>query len=173
MTGDASSAAPSRAGTPRLKLPAPAAPDPLPATRRARRPATADALSERATQALIRRTLCPQQSRDVQPPIHDVLPPLTSRNDVDLELYAFLAIILRHFVQSWYGAITPDESFVAEIVHIVAHCSRALEQRLRKLDLGSLVFDELPEVLDQHVAGGWWWWAWASLPVRKGNICSV
>ncbi|XP_044724281.1 PXA domain-containing protein [Hirsutella rhossiliensis] len=158
MTVDASSAVPSRAGTPRLKpsASAPLDPRPLPANRRTSRPPTTDPLSDRATQALIRRTLCPQQSRDkgrdAPPPIHDLLPPLTSRNDVDLELYAFLAIILRDFVQSWYGNITADESFVAEIVHIVAHCSRALEQRLRKLDLESLVFDELPEVLDQHVA---------------------
>lgn len=155
MTVDASSAAPSRTATPRLKSSAESPPHlaPSDANRRSSHP-----LSDRATQALIRRTLCPQQSRDkgrdAQPPVHDLLPPLTSRNDVDLELYAFLAIVLRDFVQSWYSNITADESFVTEIIHIVAHCSRALEQRLRKLDLESLVFNELPEVLDQHIAGG-------------------
>jgi hypothetical protein len=118
-----------------------------------------DYLSDQATTALIRRTLCSQQlggggvRTGTPTPTEELLPPLTSRNDVDLQLYAFLAIILRDFVQSWYGKITPDETFVAEIIQIVAHVTRALEQRLRKVDLESLVFDELPDLFDRHVAG--------------------
>jgi hypothetical protein len=81
------------------------------------------------------------------------LPPLSSRNDVDLQLYALIAIILREYVQNWYTKITADETFVAEIVQIIAHITRALEQRLRKVDLESLLFDELPELLDNHVTG--------------------
>lgn len=122
-----------------------------------RRPAPSDPLSDTATSALIRRVLCPQQlgdkNRHVQAPIEELLPPLTSRNDVDLQLYAFLAIILRDFVQSWYGKVTTDESFVAEIVHIVAHCTRALEQRARKVDLESLLLDEVPDLLEKHIEG--------------------
>ena len=86
-------------------------------------------------------------------PIEDVLPPLTSRNDVDLQLYALIAIILREYVQNWYSKITTDETFVAEIVQIIAHCTRALEQRLRKVDLESLLLDELPDLLDRHITG--------------------
>lgn len=126
-------------------------------TRRANRSAQADPLSDRATSLLIRRTLCSQQlgdkARDAQAPIEDLLPPLTSRNDVDLQLYAFLAIILREFVQSWYSKITSDETFVAEVVHVIAHCTRALEQRCRKLDLESLILDEIPDLLDRHITG--------------------
>ncbi|KAF7531205.1 hypothetical protein G7Z17_g13743 [Cylindrodendrum hubeiense] len=70
---------------------------------------------------------------------------------MDLQLYAFLAIILREFVQSWYSKITTDENFVAEIIHIIAHCSRALEQRFRKVDLESLLLDEIPDLLDKHI----------------------
>ena len=81
------------------------------------------------------------------------MPPLTSRNDVDLQLYALISIILREYVQNWYNKITPDETFVDEIVQIIAHCTRALEQRLRKVDLESLVLDELPELFDTHVRG--------------------
>ncbi|PWI74837.1 PXA domain protein [Purpureocillium lilacinum] len=157
---------PARAGTPRLKQQpasgnalAPGAPSGERGgdrDRRSNRPPTIDPLSDRATQALIRRVLCSQQSgdkgRDVQTPIDELLPPLTSRNDVDLQLYAFLAIILREFVQSWYGKITTDEAFLAEIIHTIAHCTRALEQRLRKLDLESLVFNEIPEVIDKHIS---------------------
>ncbi|KAK4147048.1 PXA domain-containing protein [Dichotomopilus funicola] len=111
-------------------------------------------LSDKATAFLIRRILCPQHAdkgRHTPAPIEELLPPLTSRNDVDLQLYALIAIILREFVQNWYAKITPDETFVAEIVQIVAHLTRALEQRLRKVDLECLLFDELPDLLDKHV----------------------
>jgi hypothetical protein len=117
-----------------------------------------DPLSDRATSILIRRVLCPQQqlgdkNRDAFVPIEQLLPPLTSRNDVDLQLYAFLAIILRDFVQIWYGKITTDETFVAEIVHIVAHCTTALEQRFRQVDLECLLLDEVPDLLERHITG--------------------
>ncbi|EFY85294.1 PXA domain protein [Metarhizium acridum CQMa 102] len=127
----------------------------MPTNRRLNRTSTVDPLSDRATQALIRKVLLPQESGDKgrgsQTPIEELLPPLTSRNDVDLQLYAFLAIVLREFVQSWYNKITPDESFVAEIIHVIAHCTRALEQRLRELDLESLLLHEIPEILDRHI----------------------
>ena len=170
-------AAPPRASTPRpaIQVSAPSAPSastsavaqppaeappaptpPLAAARRSNR-SSPDYLSDRATAAFIRRTLCPQKSgdksRSATAPIEELLPPLTSRNDVDLQLYALLAVILKEFVQAWYSKITPDESFVAEIIQIVAHCTRALEQRLRKIDLESLLFDEIPDLLDRHITG--------------------
>ncbi|KAH7162435.1 PXA domain-containing protein [Dactylonectria estremocensis] len=152
----ASTGPPTRTPVPRPKTasPDPDAPPPV-AARRSNRPVVTDPLSDRATSLLIRRTLCPQQlgdkGRDAQVPIHELLPPLTSRNDMDLQLYAFLAIILREFVQSWYGKITTDDNFVAEIIHIIAHCSRALEQRFRKIDVESLLLDEIPDLLDKHI----------------------
>ncbi|KAM0343267.1 hypothetical protein ACHAPU_008717 [Fusarium lateritium] len=133
----------------------PSSADAVSPSRRPIRPNTADPLSDRATSLLIRRTLCASQpgdkSRDAQVPIDELLPPLTSRNDVDIQLYAILAIVLREFVQSWYSKITTDEHFIAEILHIIAHCSRALEQRFRKVDLESLVLDEIPDLLDKHI----------------------
>jgi hypothetical protein len=56
-------------------------------------------------------------------------------------------------VQTWYSKITPDQVFVEEVVKIIAHITRALEQRLRKVDLESLLFDELPELLEIHLQG--------------------
>ncbi|KAI0383078.1 PXA domain-containing protein [Hypomontagnella monticulosa] len=133
----------------------PRATPPPTAPRRSARPVSSDFLSDKATAAFIRRVLCAQhladRGRNTPAPIHDLLPPLTSRNDVDLQLYALIAIIIKEFVQNWYAKITPDETFVAEIVQIIAHCTRALEQRLRKVDLESLLLDELPELLDAHV----------------------
>ncbi|KAG5922838.1 hypothetical protein E4U42_005225 [Claviceps africana] len=127
------------------------------AARRHHRQPPIDPLSDRATESLIRKVLLPHEPGDKgrdwdsQARIDELLPPLTSRNDVDLQLYAFLAIILRDFVQAWYNKITPDETFVAEVVHVLAHCTRAVEQRLRGVDLENLIFHEVPEVLDKHI----------------------
>ena len=89
-----------------------------------------------------------------QRPIEELLPPLTSSNDVDLQLYALIAIVVKGLVQGWYGKITPDQALVEELVRIVAHCTRALEQRLRRVDLEALIFDEIPELVESHVLGG-------------------
>ena len=86
-------------------------------------------------------------------PIEELLPPLTSSNDVDLELYALIAVIIQEFVCSWYARITPDHTFVDEVIRIIAHCTRALEERLRKVDLEELLLDELPALVDAHLSG--------------------
>lgn len=127
-----------------------------PALRQNARLTSADPVSERATSILIRRTLCSHlgdKGRSTPAPIDELLPPLTSSNEVDLQLYALISIIIREFVQTWYTKISPDQVFVEEVVKIIAHCTRALEQRLRKVDLESLLFDELPELLVVHVQG--------------------
>ena len=117
---------------------------------------TNEATSDQVTSTLIRRTLCAHlgdKGRSTLAPIDELLPPLTSSNEVDLQLYALISIIIREFVQTWYNKITPDQTFVEEVIKIIAHCTRALEQRLRNVDLESLVFDELPELLDVHIKG--------------------
>lgn len=111
--------------------------------------------SDRATAALVRRVLCPHvHAGSSEPrPIDELLPPLTSSNDIDLQLYAIIAIVVKELIYSWYGKITPDQSFVEEVVRIVAHCTRALEGRLRTVDLEALIFDEIPELIESHVLG--------------------
>lgn len=119
-----------------------------------RRPAPTDT-SDRATAALIRRVLCPRaHAGSTEPrPIDELLPPLTSSNETDLQIYAIIAIVVKEVVYTWYGNITPDQVFVEEVVKIFAHCTRALEGRLRGVDLESLIFDEIPELLESHFTG--------------------
>lgn len=80
-------------------------------------------------------------------------PPLTSSNEVDVQLYALLSIVLREYVDPWYTQFTNDEAFVDEVKQIVAHCTRAIEQRLRNVDLELLLLDEIPELIDAHLKG--------------------
>lgn len=115
-----------------------------------------DYTSDTATLSLIRRVLSPQtghatDQRSTPRPIEDLLPPLTSLNAVDVQLYAIIAIVLRDFVYVWYSKITPDHVFVEEVLQIVAHTTRAIEQRLRRIDIESLVLDEIPALLVDHV----------------------
>ena len=113
-------------------------------------------MSDKAIAALIRRVLCPHthSTTERDRPIHELLPPLTSSNEVDLQLYAIIAVVVKDIVHSWYGKITPDQSFVEEVVRIIAHCTRALESRLRIVDLESLILDEIPELVERHIHGG-------------------
>ena len=113
-----------------------------------------------ATVLFIKRVLCAQTTQtgtqndaiDARP-LDELLPPLTSSNDVDIQLYAIIAVILHQFVQSWYTRITPDQDFVSEITHIIAHCTRGIEQRFRQTDLEELLLDELPALALAHIDG--------------------
>ena len=108
-----------------------------------------------STSSFIRRVLCPNAytSTGEARPLSEILPPLTSSNDVDLQLYAIIAIVIRDAIQSWYGKITTDQNFVEEVIAVIAHCTRAIEERLRSVDLEALVFDEVPRIIECHVNG--------------------
>ncbi|KAL5434613.1 hypothetical protein PMIN07_006979 [Paraphaeosphaeria minitans] len=115
--------------------------------------------SDKATAAFIRRVLCShdvllgngERGRNTPRPIEAVLPPLSSSNEVDLQLYGIIAVIIKEFVQTWYSKITPDHVFVNEVIQVIAHCTRALEQRLRDVDLEALLLDEIPGLLEEHL----------------------
>ena len=123
--------------------------------------------SDRAAAILIRRVLCPRahSATDFRP-IHELLPPLTSSNDVDFQLYAIIAIVIKDVVHSWYGSITPDQGFVEEVVRIIAHCTTQLESRLRTVDLESLVFDEIPDLIASHIHG----WCVCIMNISFGDL---
>jgi hypothetical protein len=94
--------------------------------------------TDEATVSYIKRTLCKKHSASGVPAdssdevdhksLEELLPPLTSSNEI-------------------------DQDFVANVVQIIAHCTRGLEQRLRKIDLECLVLEELPIIITQHIDG--------------------
>lgn len=129
---------------------------------RSRAPSPHSAVDEE-TAALIKRVLCQPPAGDDGDPLggkgadggsraFEDLPPLTAHRDLDVELYALLAIILSQVVQSWYNKITPDQDFVREIVQIIAHCTYGLEKRLTNVDVEELLLDELPALVNAHVS---------------------
>ncbi|PYI28743.1 hypothetical protein BP00DRAFT_449013 [Aspergillus indologenus CBS 114.80] len=117
---------------------------------------TLSSTSEKATIALIRRVLCPQPGNhggaSTPPPLEDLLPPLTSSNELDLQLYALIAIVVKEFVLSWYSKITADQVFINELIQVIAHCTRALEQRVRETDIAQLALDDVPALVETHIS---------------------
>lgn len=117
-----------------------------------------NAASDKGILLFVQRVLCPGAGQDgtvnaKEATISDLLPPLTSSNELDVQLYAYIAIIVRECVQAWYAKFTPDQTFIDEIVHIIAHCTRGLEERARKANLEVLLLDDIPALLDAHVPG--------------------
>jgi hypothetical protein len=121
----------------------------------ASRDSQVNATSDKATNALIRRVLCPQPgnygSASTPQSPEELLPPLTSSNEVDRQLYALISVIIKEFVFSWYSKITSDQILVNEVVQVIAHCTRAVEQRLRDTDVSQLILDEIPALVEAHI----------------------
>ncbi|KAL4981281.1 PXA domain-containing protein [Aspergillus falconensis] len=111
--------------------------------------------NEKAIAALVRRVLCPQTGSygGATSPYapEELLPPLTSSNDVDCQLYAFVAMIVKEFISSWYSKITSDQALINEVLQLIAHLTRALEQRLREIDIAQLVLDDIPALVEAHI----------------------
>ena len=90
---------------------------------------------------------------EIVEPREQVLPPLTSNAEVDVQLYAIISVILSQFVQTWYNKITSDATFVEEVINVISHCTLEVEQRLKNVDLETLLLDELPSLLNDHIEG--------------------
>ncbi|KAI0662635.1 PXA domain-containing protein [Cubamyces menziesii] len=88
------------------------------------------------------------------PPDADLPPLLASpaaAPELNAELYDFIALALRAYVNPWWTKITRyDKEFLPEITRILTHVFRALESRLVATDLSPLVFRDLPALLNQH-----------------------
>lgn len=81
----------------------------------------------------------------------DILPTLTSATEVDIQLYALVALLFRTFVHSWYSRITNDQDFTMELVAIMAHITRTIEMKLKDVNLTTLLLDDIPFLLDEHM----------------------
>lgn len=104
---------------------------------------------EDVVEQVIQRTLFPREGGYADWRIK--LPRLTESDKVNKEFYALLGLVLRQFVSSWYLKITEDPTFVYEIVKTVSGVVGRLEDRVLSLDLGTVILDDLPYILDAHI----------------------
>jgi hypothetical protein len=99
--------------------------------------------------SLSRRLLFPQL-----PPSSDLPPLLASPSippELTSELYDFIALALRAFVNPWWSKITRyDKEFLPEVTRILIFFIRALEARILATDLSPLVFRDIPILITQH-----------------------
>lgn len=72
----------------------------------------------------------------------DAPPKITHSSKIDEELYTYLALIVRDFIQPWYQSITLDHGLSTEVTRIVSHCSREIESRCLKVCSGRHVLNK-------------------------------
>lgn len=101
-------------------------------------------------QSLAKRLLFHSHPTDELPPlfISETLPP-----ELTAEVYDFIALALRAYINPWWTKITRyDKEFLPQVTHILVIVIRALELRIQRLDFPALVFHDIPTILSQHYA---------------------
>ena len=98
---------------------------------------------------LAKRLLFPHLGPDAE------VPPLLSSPNLPLELsaeiYDFIALTLRTFVNPWWTKISRyDKEFLVQTNQIATQVVWSLEMQLSNTDLSPLVFRDLPILIAQH-----------------------
>lgn len=92
-------------------------------------------------------------------PLSSPIPPILATTPEDApgiealnaEIYDFLALAMRSFVNPWWTKITArDKDLIVEINKITTYFIRSLEARLVEADLGGMVVHDLPLLVAQH-----------------------
>ena len=98
---------------------------------------------------LAKRLLFPYLASDAEVP-----PLLSSPNlppELNAEIYDFVALSLRAFVNPWWTKISRyDKEFLVQINQVATQVIRSLETRLSNTDLSTLIFRDLPTLITQH-----------------------
>ncbi|QRV76140.1 20S proteasome subunit [Ceratobasidium sp. AG-Ba] len=72
--------------------------------------------------------------------------------DLNNELYDFLALALRAFVQAWWAQITPrDRDLLPQITRVLSYVIQDIERRASNIDLSGLLLCQIPTLIDLHV----------------------
>ncbi|KAJ7357113.1 PXA domain-containing protein [Mycena albidolilacea] len=111
-------------------------------------PSFASNKSALAKASLSKRLLFPTWPSNDLPPLFaaPATPP-----ELTAEVYDFVALALRAFVNPWWTKITRyDKDFLPDITRILTHVVRAIEARVQDADLAPLVFRDVPAILTQH-----------------------
>ncbi|KAG1175997.1 hypothetical protein G6F70_006583 [Rhizopus microsporus] len=91
-------------------------------------------------------TLPKTDPRRLGPPID-----ITSSKTVDLELYTYLALLVRDFIHPWYRLITNDQDLTTELIKVLVLIIQKLEKRLcYEVDWTELILIDLPKLLTIH-----------------------
>ncbi|KZT21691.1 hypothetical protein NEOLEDRAFT_1171833 [Neolentinus lepideus HHB14362 ss-1] len=99
--------------------------------------------------SLVKRLLFPHLPAGTDPP--PLLASPSAPPELNAELYDFIALALRAFVNPWWTKITRyDKEFVVEVNRVLTVIIRVLEGRLLNTDLSPLVFRDLPALVSQH-----------------------
>lgn len=97
--------------------------------------------------SLAKRLLFPAHPNDELPPL--LATPVPA--ELNAELYEFIALALRAFINPWWTKITRyDKEFLPHVTHILTHVVRDLETRLLTIDFTALLCRDIPLIITQH-----------------------
>lgn len=85
--------------------------------------------------------------------LYQTVPVISGSFEVDLEGYDLLATIFELCIHSWYDKITADTSFTKDTIELTAASLKSLKNRLLLVDIQSLLLDELPALILDHLQG--------------------
>ncbi|KAI9009908.1 PXA domain-containing protein [Phycomyces nitens] len=81
----------------------------------------------------------------------NVPPDITGSKEIDLELYTYIALLVRDFINPWYRLVTNDEDLSTEIVNILTQVIQELQKRCRDgVDWSELILISVPNLLTLH-----------------------
>lgn len=104
-----------------------------------------------STVSLTRRLLFPHLTPSSHPP--QLLQTSSSYPALDAELYDFIALALRAYINPWWTKITRyDKQLLLELTRILTSVLRNVETRALAADLSPLLYLNLPTLLAQHCA---------------------
>ncbi|KAG5440907.1 hypothetical protein PCK2_000062 [Pneumocystis canis] len=83
----------------------------------------------------------------------DKLPALTRSALVDVEIYSIIAIICRDYINIWYEQMTHDKSFIEELLFLVSHVVKELENRFFTIKHETLFLQSIPMIAIKHING--------------------
>ncbi|KAJ7071272.1 PXA domain-containing protein [Mycena amicta] len=97
----------------------------------------------------------PNLAKRILFPNHNDIPPLfaspSTPPELTAEVYDFIALALRAFVNPWWTKITRyDKQFLPDITRIVGHVVRVVELRVVERDLAPLLLGDVPAIVTQH-----------------------
>lgn len=104
-----------------------------------------------STVSLTKRLLFPHLPPSSPPP--PLLQTSSSYPALDAELYDFIALALRAYINPWWTKITRyDKQLLLELTRIFTSVLRNIEARALAADLSPLLYFNLPTLLAQHCA---------------------
>ncbi|CCH45612.1 hypothetical protein BN7_5195 [Wickerhamomyces ciferrii] len=81
------------------------------------------------------------------------LPNLTkSSSKLDIQLYCFLGLLIKNFINKWYYKLSDSPDFINELIQLISKITKDLEKRLQDVNFGEMILDDFFIILNNHLS---------------------